>query len=152
MNLNDKLSGLFWIVLSILVCMENMRVGIGTFHSPGPGFLPFWAGIALGIFAFILVIRSTLKEKKLKEENNLWIGVKWSKVILLVIYLSIYAFFLQKLGYLIATFGLMTFLFGMIGKTKIWIQCVISLITVLTTYTIFHIWLDVHLPKGIFGF
>lgn len=46
MNLRDQLSGLFWLEISIFVCIEGLRIGIGTFQSPAPGFLPFWLGVA----------------------------------------------------------------------------------------------------------
>ena len=78
--------------------------------------------------------------------------MNWDKVVLVLILLFIYALLLPILGYLIATFGLMTLLFGIVGKTKLWIRAVAGIITVLATYIIFYVWLEVQLPKGILGF
>ena len=148
----DQLSGFFWLAISIFVCVEAFRVDIGTFRSPGPGFLPFWSGIILGILAIILVVNAILKKKKEGEITNLWKGTEWSKVILVLASLFIYSILLSKLGYLITTFGLMILLFGIIEKPRLWIQVVSALITVLVTYVMFYVWLKVQLPEGVFRF
>jgi putative tricarboxylic transport membrane protein len=152
MNSRDQLSGFFWLVISIFVCVESIKSGVGTFRFPGPGFLPFWSGVALGTFAIILVATDLLKEKVGRKSKNLLEGKKWSNVILVLVSLFAYALLLPRLGYLITTFGLMVFLFSLIGKPRLWIQGVSALITVLATYIIFYVWLNVQLPKGIFGF
>jgi len=152
MNSRDRFSGFFWLAISILVCMESIKSGIGTFRSPGAGFLPFWSGVALGTFAIILVASDILKEKGGRKNINLWEGKRWRNVILILLSLFVYALLLPKLGYLITTFGLMAFLYSMIGRPRLWVQGVSALITVLVTYIIFHVWLEVQLPKGVFGF
>jgi putative tricarboxylic transport membrane protein len=149
---SDQLSGFFWLAISIFVCIEASRVGIGDVHSQGPGFLPFLSGVMLGTFSIILVVTSTLRKPGKREVKNLWKGISWGKVALVLILLLIYALLLPILGYLIATFGLMTLLFGIVGKTKLWIKAVAGIITVLATYIIFYVWLEVQLPKGILGF
>ena len=149
---SDRLSGLFWLAISIFVCVEASRIGIGDFHSQGPGFLPFWSGVMLSAFSIILVVTSTSKKPGRQEIKNLWTGMNWGKVVSVFILLLIYILLLPILGYLIATFGLMTPLFGIVGKTKLWIRAVAGIITVLATYIIFYVWLEVQLPKGILGF
>jgi hypothetical protein len=76
----------------------------------------------------------------------------WRRVIAISASLFIYALLLSELGFLIATFGLLTLLFSMIGRPKLWIQVVKALITVLVTYVVFSLWLDIPLPNGILGF
>jgi len=151
LNLVDQLSGFFWIGISIFVCLESVHSEIGTYQSPGAGFFPFWSGITLGIFALILIAKSWIEKKETKV-MDLWKGKEWDKVILTLTSLLIYALLLPRLGYLITTFGLMAFLFSLIGRPRLWIQGVSALITMLVTYIIFYVWLKVQLPKGIFGF
>ena len=152
MNSRSRFSGFFWLCISIFVCIESVQSGIGTFRSPGPGFLPFWSGVALGTFALILVVSDILKKKEGQKNINLWGGKRWRNVILFLISLFAYALLLPKLGYLITTFWLMAFLYSMIGRSRLWVQGVSALITVLVTYIIFYVWLEVQLPKGVFGF
>jgi hypothetical protein len=62
--------------------MQYIWNDIGTFHSPGPGFLPFWSGVALGAFSIILIVESILEKKAERKITNLWKGIEWSNVIL----------------------------------------------------------------------
>jgi len=132
--------------------VEALRIKIGTFRSPGPGFFLFWSGVALGLLALALVVKKSLSEKRGENITKLWKGVRWSKVIFVLTSLFIYAILLPRLGYVITTFGLMVCLFGIIGRSRLWILGMSAFITVLITYVIFCVLLEVQMPKGIFGF
>jgi putative tricarboxylic transport membrane protein len=151
--LHDQLSGLFWMAISILVVCggESIRGKVGAFHYPGPGFLPLWSGVGLGVFSIILVVQSSLKKRGVKI-RDLWIGKKWGNVIWIITSLFVYAILLPRIGYLITTFALMTLLYGLVGRTKLWIQGVTALITALLSYLVFNVWLQVRMPDGILGF
>ena len=116
------------------------------------GFFPFWLGAILGAVSIILVLKNILTKKKEGNIADLWRGTNWGRVILVPISLSAYAILLLKLGYLISTFGLMTLLFVIIEKKRIWFDVVIALSVVLVSYLIFHAWLKVSLPRGLFYF
>jgi putative tricarboxylic transport membrane protein len=148
----DQFSGLFWLAISIFVCVEAARVGIGSFSSQGPGFLPFCSGVILSAFSIILLIRNILRRPEKRNLKDLWQDMNWGKVIVVLILLFAYAFLLPRLGYLITTFGLIILLFGIVGRTRLWIKVVAGIITVLATYIVFYVWLEVQLPKGILGF
>ena len=149
-NLRGQFIGLFWLALSIFICAMSIRLGIGTLQTPGPGFLLFWSGIVLGILAIILRLLDYSKKKERGRTMDLWKGLKWHKVISVLISLFIYIILLPRIGYLIMTFGLLVFLFSIIERSKLWVQVVFALITVITTYIIFYVWLDVQLPRGMF--
>ena len=149
-NLRGQFIGLFWLALSIFICAMSLRLGIGTFQTPGPGFLLFWAGIVLGILAIILRLIDYSKKKERGRTMDLWKGLKWHKVISVLISLFIYIILLPQIGYLIMTFGLLVFLFSIIERSKLWIQLVFAFVTVMATYIIFYVWLDVQLPRGMF--
>lgn len=152
MSLRDLASGLFWLAISIFVCVESIQVSLGTFHSPGPGFLPFWAGVVLGTFSIFLMVTSILNKKGNGKLKEIWKGMGWKKVVWVLLSFFLYILLLPGLGYIITTFGLMTFMFSIIGRSKLWIQIMVSLITVLASYLIFYRWLSIQLPKGVFGF
>jgi putative tricarboxylic transport membrane protein len=152
MNLRDGLSGFFWLIISISVCVMSIGIEIGTIHSPGPGFVPFWSGVALGMFSIALLIMNFLKGKGEEKISSLWKGMEWHKVILVLASLFIYAILLPRLGYLLATSGLLALLFGIMRRQKLWTQVGIAVITALASYLLFYVWLDVQLPKGILAF
>ena len=152
MNRRDLLGGLFWLGISIFVCIESIRSDLKTFHNPGPGFMPFWSAVLLGTLAVILLITSGLEKKRKGKIGDLWKGVEWHKVIWVSLSLFLYAFLLPIMGYLITTFGLMAFCLGIMGRSKVWILGVSALIITVGSYVIFYILLDIQLPKGIFYF
>lgn len=153
MNLRDLIGGLFWLAISLSVCgIVSVQVSIGTLKSPGPGFFPFWSGIALGTLAVIRVIKSILEKKVNRGMIYLWKGVEWTKVILVVVSLFAYVILLPRLGYLIDTFVVLTFLFSMKRRSRLWIHVMTAFITVLVSYVVFRLWLQVPLPKGIIDF
>lgn len=151
MNRRDLLASLFWLGVSIFVCIEAVESEIGTFHTPGPGFLPFLSGLFLGILAMILFIRATLQKGRPKIAD-LWKDLQWSKLIWVSFSLFLFCLLLPILGYLITTFGLMVFLLCMIEQKRVWAQGVSALLIALVSYIVFYILLDVRFPKGIFGF
>ena len=152
MSLRNQWSGLFWLVFSIFVCVEAIRMGTGSFSSPGPGLLPFWSGVVVGTLAILLLVVGTLTREEGGKIKNLWRGMNWRTVILVSASLVIYCILLPRLGFLITTFGLMTLLFSIVKRSRLWIQVFTALLTVLVTYVTFYVWLGVQLPKGLFGF
>jgi hypothetical protein len=64
----------------------------------------------------------------------------------------LYAFFLERLGFVVATFVLLSFLLGWIERTG-WARSLgIASSAALGSFAIFELWLKIRLPKGIFGF
>ncbi len=148
----DQFSAIFWLVISIIVCVESRQAHVGTFKNPGPGFLPLFGGIALGGLAILLLAMSILRKKLEVQVTNPLKGVKWRKVILVLAPLFAYTIFLSWIGYLVTTFALMFLLFTAIDRSKIWADILIALIAVSSSYVVFYKWLDIQLPKGILGF
>jgi putative tricarboxylic transport membrane protein len=145
------ISGLFWLAISIFVCIMAIKLGVGTFSSPGSGFLFFWSSLILGALSVILIIKSILGKREAKLLLiDLWKGVKWGKAVLAIITLFLYALILTKLGFILTTFVLMILLFG-IGKLKYWVTIISAFFTVMLSYIIFHFLLQIQFPRGIFG-
>lgn len=152
MNRQEVLGGLFWLGISIFVCIQSLRSDVGSLHAPGPGFLPFWSAVVLGLFAIILIVVSNVRKHLKAKITDLWKAMEWQKVLWVVCSLFLYTLLLAKLGYLIATFGLMLFSTAAIERRRIWWHVLIALVIVLASYLIFDVFLDTKLPKGFLGF
>ncbi len=150
LNFRGRLTGLFWLALSIFICAMSVPLGIGTFKNPGPGFVLFWAGMILGILGILLWFLAGSKERGNVKTWDLWKGLKWDKVIFVLISLFIYILLLPAVGYLVTTSALLFFLFSIIERSALWVRIVFALTATVTTYIIFYLWLDVQLPRGIF--
>jgi putative tricarboxylic transport membrane protein len=148
----DLASSVFWLVLSLSVSIESLRLGIGTVRNPGMGFFAFVVSGLLGILSLIVLLQSFLQKSTSKTEP-LRPKMLWKRVILVLIALLIYSKWMPSLGYLVSTFGLMILLFWVLEPTKKWL-CWASLVSALTTllsYFVFSILLNCQFPAGLFG-
>ena len=140
---------LFWVAVGILVCYGATRLGLGSVTEPDSGFIFFWSGLILVLLSLVALAESARgSEKEIPETGEM----KWVKITLVLLSLLLYAFFLERLGFVITTFVLLSFLLGLIEGTN-WARAFgVASAAVLGSFAIFELWLKIRLPKGIFGF
>jgi len=151
MKTHDQRSSLFWLLLSISIFIESIRLGIGTPGNPGMGFMSFGASGLLGILSGVLFVRSSLKKEK-TEAAPLFSGTLWKRALFVLVSLALYSRLLPVAGFLISTFLLMTLLFWILERKKVWLVFVLSILTTGITYYVFSIALNCQFPSGLFGF
>lgn len=151
MKYHDLFYGLFLTILSLCACSVAYRLGLGDIHSPGAGLVPFGTAALLGLMSIGMVIRSLFKGIKGRQEKNLFQGIRWKTLILVLCVLFGYGIFLNTLGFRICTFLIMVLLLGEIGRKKWWLTLTISVLIVIVTDLIFVILLDCEFPKGFLG-
>jgi hypothetical protein len=66
-------AAIFFLFFSLYICFESLRIGFGSWHKPGPGFLAFWSGIVLGSLALVTMFENG----KPKEEGESSGQVSW---------------------------------------------------------------------------
>ena len=135
--------------------IHALRLGLGSFRRPGPGLIFFLLGLLLVVLSVIDLAPVFIeKPQKYKDsgERVIWAGLRWERVLLVIGGLSAYAFLFDIAGFILSTFLLMVFLFKAVEATKWWIAIVSSLITVVFSYFIFKVWLEVQLPVGFLRF
>jgi putative tricarboxylic transport membrane protein len=147
----DLLAGLFWLGISVFVIIQSVKSDLGSLHSPGPGFLPFWSAVILGALSIILIVTTSLRKKWEGKLVDLWRGLDWVRVIWILLSLLLYPILLPITGYLIATFVFIAFLLRIGVRSKLWIDLASALAITIISYVIFCTLLDVKLPRGIFG-
>jgi putative tricarboxylic transport membrane protein len=148
----DRISGIFWLCFAILVTIESYRLGLGTLHKPGPGFLFFWTSIFLGIMALIVLIRAWVGKKTGEPEESIFGKQNTRKIIFVLISLFLYAIFMETVGFIPVTLLLFIFLLGMIEKKKWFFTAFVSIVVTVCAYLIFETWLKSQLPKGFLEF
>jgi hypothetical protein len=151
MDKRNIVSSVVWLLIATFVIVSAIRMGIGEFHNPHAGFFPFWAGVLLAFFSVILLAGNFYKKERGLPLRDLWKDLDWSKIIIVVAALLAYCLTLTRLGYIIATLGLMIILFYL-GKMKPWAIIIGSVLAVLLSYGLFYYGLITPLPKGILSF
>ncbi len=145
----DHVSGLFWLLFGGYVIYESRLYGLGSLTDPGPGFLLFNSGIGLAGLSCLVFIKEIVKPET-ESLPFLWEGVPWWKPGLCFFSLLLYTLIVSRLGFLLATFLLLVYLFT-IGRTEKKIMALpIALGTVVIAYLVFDILLQCQLPRGTF--
>ena len=147
--LHDRTSSLFFLAVSIIVFVGSVRLGLGTTHQPGPGFVTFGASGLLGILSLIAFLRTVLKKGPGGEV--LFRGILWWRVLFSCLAILVFALVMPTLGYLITTFLLMLFLYFMIHEQKWYWVIISSLLSSLGSYYLFSKLLNCQFPEGLFG-
>ncbi len=146
----DRMSTLSFLVLAVAICIESIRLGPGSLSNPGPGLVPLGSGLILGIFSFIVLIRSggSLLEK---EETIGKTVPERKKMISILVSLVGYAFLITPLGFHLVNFLWMTFLCRGLGKMEWKASFFFSLIATFSCYLLFEYYLQIRFPRGIWG-
>jgi putative tricarboxylic transport membrane protein len=148
----DRISGTFWFCFAILVMFESKRLGLGTLHQPGPGFLFFWVNALLAIMSLIVLIRAWVGKKKEGPQPAIFGEQNVKKVIYVMISLFLYALLMEPVGFIPVTLLIFIFLLGIIEKKKWYVTAFASVAVTIAAYLIFETWLQSQLPRGLVGF
>lgn len=147
MLMREKIMLVFWLLLSIFFCIGSLRLGLGSFNAPGPGFLTFWVAIIMILF----VISMFLKEKGKRivgQVEPLFRGKNIRNIIYGNIFLFAYGLLFEKIGFVLCTALFLGSCLRVIGKKRWGVTIAISLSVTLFAYLLFVVWLHIQFPKG----
>ncbi|MCU0590312.1 MAG: tripartite tricarboxylate transporter TctB family protein [Desulfobacterales bacterium] len=148
----DRISSIFWMILSIGLIKWGLDLDLGTLSAPDAGFMIFGVGVAMLGLSLAIFIQTFLSKTQPGERRRLWSGQGWRKVLFVLASLLVYAHLLVPLGFLPTTFLLLLFLFKWIEPHKWGTAIGVSAVMVSVAYVVFAYWLGCQLPKGLFDF
>jgi hypothetical protein len=139
----ESIGGLFWAAVGIFFAYGAVRLKLGTFRNPGPGFIPL--GMALLLILFSLFTLT----KGLTRPVEQGAPIPWKRPALVVGSVLLYGLLLSLIGFLLSTFVLMTLLFGLLisGRPRRWLCATLcALATALGAWLVFSVLLRVPFP------
>jgi putative tricarboxylic transport membrane protein len=148
-NAIESGAAVFWLAVGILVCYGATGLGLGNVTEPGSGFIFFWSGLILAALSLMVVAEELRRAADPAPEMG---RISWAKIGLVLLSLVLYAFFLERLGFILTAFLILSFLLGVIQGTNPARAFGVAGAAALGTFVIFELWLKIRLPKGIFGF
>jgi hypothetical protein len=150
MRRSHLIANLIWLALAGAVCAESLQLKVGTFHAPGPAFLPFYAGALLGILSLISLVQTWKEEKR--QGDGPWGGTPFVRLGSLLGVLFLYTVLLEVLGFILGTFLLLLFLFRVVEPVGWKTVILVTALTMGGTYLLFGVLIESTLPKGFLGF
>jgi hypothetical protein len=149
---NDQVSAAIWLGAGAMISLASLRYDLGNLASPGTGFMPFLAGLAIVLFSFIGLVQGTLSRKQGVGWKPPMRGLRWEKSLLVLAALFVYILLLTPLGFFLCTALFIGFLLRTV-KPQGWLVVIFgSIVTAFGAYGIFEMWLQAQLPKGPWGF
>ncbi len=155
MRTKDLIGSLLWLLAGCYVAIHSYRMGLGRLHQPGPGFIFFLAALLLMILSIVAVAKAIWQKPDAetgKGAPQVWSGVRWKKILLVLGAAAAYVCIFNTLGFVTSTFLLMVLLFKGVEPTRWQIAILNSIVTTLFSYLIFKLWLGVPFPEGILGY
>jgi putative tricarboxylic transport membrane protein len=143
----------FWIFLGICICAQSIRHQVWSPAGPGSGFIPFLAGILIGVNGILLFVSERSNDTERRPAKKFWNDkAAMRKVLFLLGSLCMMALLMPILGFLLTSI-IITILMIRVIESKKWITViVISITSCLLIYSLFHFLLQIKLPKGILSF
>jgi len=147
----DIFSSLFLILIGGVFCVSSLNLGIGEIHAPGPGLIPLGTGALLILFSIGTILEAHFGSK-VENETQLFKGKRWSVVVWVLLCLFAYVLVLDILGFILATFLILTVLFKISEKQSWKIALLASAMTTGFSYFLFDYMLQCSFPRGFLGF
>lgn len=143
---------LILVVFSMAIFLASLKLGFGTLHHPGSGFMPCISSFLVFFFTLIILINDLIARGKDEDKEPFFVRRKLQKPVILVVALCGYAFLLNILGYLVTSF-LLIFVMLLIFDFDLhrwWKYSIIGAGATILSYLIFCKWFQVQLPDGLF--
>ncbi len=143
----DRVAGVGLILFALYVLWEDRLLPMGTYHKPGPGYMPMVLSVILLAMA-LLVILTGGSSPPLRSIS--W--SEWRHAIAILGSCSFAALALERLGYRLTVALLVAFLLWVIERKGLAVTVLMAAGLALSTYYVFGTLLLVPLPLGPWGF
>ncbi|MDI6755407.1 MAG: tripartite tricarboxylate transporter TctB family protein [Thermodesulfobacteriota bacterium] len=152
MKKGDRVFSVICMGLSLWLVLESLKFQYLSKFGPGPGFLPFWLGIVLGVISIFKFI-STFNKKKVSEGNEPrlpgWKSL--SRLGLIMLIMAGFALFMNILGFILTVFFFVSILLFALEGVGILKSIYYGIMFSAFIFLVFRYLLEVDLPKGWLG-
>jgi len=140
-------AGLFGLALSIFVVWSGYALKLGTINDPGSGYVMFYAGLLMVLFSLI-ILYGAIKDGG-PTFLSLWRGVLWTKPMIVIALLVVFALLFETLGFLASTILLLMALLRAIDPVP-WRRAIpIAIMVPLVCWYVLDKLLLIQLPAGV---
>ena len=151
MKNRDLVSSIIWIIIGGLFVAGAFEHGLMRRGIPGPGFLPFFSGVALIVASLFVLIPAVRMKEKLPENIPSKERGSLKKILLAVVALVAYGIVIEYAGFFLTTLFFMLFVLRLM-ETRWFFIAWLALATAVVSYLLFVVLLELQLPKGMLGF
>jgi putative tricarboxylic transport membrane protein len=141
--------GLVGLALGVFVVWSGLKLKIGTINDPGSGFVLFYTGLLMCIFACTIIVSAVTEGGPTVASR--WDGTRWTKPVVVIGCLTAFAFLLEPLGFLLSSIPLLLLLLRVIDPVRWTLAIPLAVLAPLGVWWVLKRALLIQLPSGIFG-
>jgi putative tricarboxylic transport membrane protein len=141
----DRAAAAVLLVFGLIALEAARKLRLGSIARPGPGFFPVLLAAVFSLVCLVLLVNAWRARDEARAPDA---RLGWLKIAATMAALFVYAFALERVGFVVATFALLLFFFKVLERQR-WVMARAgSLVTAFVTYLVFKVWLHVQLPAG----
>ena len=148
LNNSELWTGLLGLALGAFVIWSGLKLKLGTINDPGSGYVLFYTGILMCLFAASISIAAVTEGGP--TFGSRWDDARWTKPVVIIASLIAYSFALDQLGFLIATIPLLLLLLRAIDPVRWTLAIPLAILAPLGVWWVLKHALLIQLPSGIF--
>jgi len=147
MMTTDRVSASVLILFSLLVIWESRVLPLGTFHRPGPGYMPVLLAALLLIFGVVLLLTAG---RAPRFSTLGW--SEWRHALAILFTCAFTVFAMERLGYRLTVLLALVFLVKVVEQRGWILSLTFALCMAFGSFFLFYTMLRVPLPLGPLGF
>ncbi len=143
----DRVAGAVIVLFSLYVMWEDRALPLGTYHKPGPGYMPMLLAVILALAGLLIVLTGGTSPP---FASLAW--TEWRHALAILAGCGFTALALERLGYRLTVTLLVGFLLSVVERRRPVTVIAMALALSLGTFYVFCTLLQVPLPLGPGGF
>ena len=148
LNNSELWGGLIGLALGGFVIWSGLKLKLGTINDPGSGFVLFYTGTLMCLFAASIIIAAVTEGGP--TFGSRWLDTRWTKPLLVIVCLIAFSFALNPLGFLLSSIPLMLLLLRAVDPVRWTLAIPVGLLVPLGAWWVLKHVLLIQLPSGVF--
>lgn len=148
----DRVMGLLWVLLGIIISIWSATFPFGGIEEPGPAYLPLACGILIAALGGILFLRPASPNENEPEKHGKPIfprGSAGRRVALTIAAMGFCAASMYVIGFVLSVFVMILFLMRSVGPIKWKVALFYAVLYSFASFLIFKVLLKTQFPVGI---
>jgi len=146
LNNSELWGGLIGLALGAFVIWSGWKLKLGTINDPGSGFVLFYTGILMCLFAVSIIFGAVTEGGP--TLGSRWENARWGKPLLVIVCLIAFSFALNPLGFLLSAIPLMLLLLRVVDPVRWTLAIPIAVLAPLGMWWVLKRLLLIQLPSG----
>lgn len=146
-----QIVGILFVLLSIFVVREALRLPQWGSYGPGPGFFPLWVGVSTGLLGAVMVLGASLPPSDPMPPDFFPSKAGYMRMAAIALALVGAVVLMEPLGFRLTMLGFLLLLLLGLGRRSLVLTSLVAIAGSFGTFYAFVEWLKVPLPIGILG-